>query len=225
MEFRQLTITWPHPDLPVMMATAAEIDGVMLEELTGLLEPEGFENVHRARRWVRARAPVRDVFEIMTMKGTSVAPRWGLSLDFVPHVKGDSVRSHATNKTAQFDITLDPHDTPGERFHLHTCHGAPGLRRDARGALPRAVRSALDWFASVDERHIVSFIEEHRRVLEASPRFKFDNYLQHPLALAFALARAGRTDIAHVALNEWARERCSAKTLARLISLLEKQRT
>lgn len=37
-------------------------------------------------------------------------PRWGTSLDFVPHVRGEAVRFHRTNKGAVIDVLFDPID-------------------------------------------------------------------------------------------------------------------
>jgi hypothetical protein len=222
MPIRDFTLKRVHPELPFVLLKAAEVDAILRERLTELLQPSGFESVDGGRRWVRARPPLRDVFELMAMKGASVSPRWGLSLDFVPHVKGDSIGSHATNKRAVLDITFDPNDTRGTHFYLSTSHGAVGLQKDAATMLPVVVRSALDWFASADEARLVTFIEAHRRALEPSPRFKFENYPQHALALAFALMREGRSDEARATLEGALRERTTAKTFARLVALLEK---
>jgi hypothetical protein len=64
----------------------------------------------RPRKWVRARPPIRDLIEVVAMKGASLIPRWGISLDFVPHVQGDAIRWHRSDKSAIADIVYDPVD-------------------------------------------------------------------------------------------------------------------
>lgn len=44
------------------------------------------------------------------MKGASYVPIWGISLDFVPHVAGNRLAWHRTDKSARMDLVYDPVD-------------------------------------------------------------------------------------------------------------------
>jgi hypothetical protein len=55
-----------------------------------------------------------------------------------------------------------------------------------------------------DDEDLVKNIEQHRDAIRQGRRFSFEHVFQQPLALAFALARAGRNDDASRVLDTWA---------------------
>jgi len=73
----------------------------------------GFE-AEKGLKWVRSAKPeIRDVIELYSVKGAAAAARWGVSLDFVPHVAAKRVRWHRTAKSAALDLVWDPLDFDG----------------------------------------------------------------------------------------------------------------
>jgi hypothetical protein len=71
-----------------------------------VLAPRGFEPAADLK-WVRGQdAPVRQLFGFAKWKGGVMAPRWGVSLDFAPHLSGAQLKWHRSNKTAV--VGIDP---------------------------------------------------------------------------------------------------------------------
>jgi hypothetical protein len=96
----------------------SELDAMFAEIMGSALLHDGFEQVNR-RRWVRStKQPIRELFCLVAMKGACYSPRWGFSLDFVPHVSGSSVRWHRSANAVLLDLCYDPLD-------LHDQH--PGV--------------------------------------------------------------------------------------------------
>ena len=185
---------------------AAEVDAV----ISGLVEPlltiAGFRSGAR-RRWVRFYPPIRHVFELAPMKGKAFIPRWGLSLDFVPHVKGKSIGWHRTDSSAISDLVYDPVDFDADcasRWAINSLHGAGELRRDAERVLPAAVRNARAWLDGAQElASVLERAEWLRTADRPGRRLTFENYVQQPLAYAFLLARSGSPDEALQVLDGW----------------------
>src|ERR1019366_1821763 len=90
--------------------TGAALDAILADTLSPLLAQEGFVTPSHPRKWVRARPPLRDLFEVVAMKGAAFVPRWAVSIDLVPHLQGDEIRWHRTDKGALADIVYDPVD-------------------------------------------------------------------------------------------------------------------
>jgi hypothetical protein len=146
------------------------------------------------------------VFEVSALKGAQHVPRWGISLDFVPHVSGESVRWHRTNRSAEIDFVFDPVDFFADwqdKWAISALHGEAGIVRDAARVLPAAVERALGWFSSFADQNLLDRVEEHRRADRPGRRFGFDNWVQQPLAYAFVLARSGKADEATAVLEKW----------------------
>ena len=88
----------------------ARVHAIVTAKVESLLASKGFEAVDDLI-WVCDRyAPIRHVFTLSKWKGGTIAPRWGVSIDFVPHVSGRKIRWHRTNKTAKFDLCIDPRE-------------------------------------------------------------------------------------------------------------------
>jgi len=185
---------------------AAEVDSIIAAVADPLLVAAGFCAGAR-RRWVRSFPPVRHVFELASMKGATLAPRWGVSLDFVPHVKGNALAWHRTDKSAILDLAYDPIDFEPDaerRWGLGTMHGAKELRRDAERVLPMAIERALSWLADARELPSVLARAEWLRTTDRpGNRFGFENWVQQPLAYAFLLARTGDVEAGLRALDRW----------------------
>ena len=197
---------------------AKDADRILSEHLGAKLVAEGFEAVI-ARKWVRStRAPIREVFQINAMKGASFAPAWGISLDFVPHLSGASIKTHRTTKGAVFDLSYDPVDyaTDVNSWCADTFQAASefavAVDRVAEKALPLA-KSFWAETATIDG--LLKAFEAKRT--RPFVRFGLDNYPQQSLAFAFVLARAGKLEEARERLHQLALpEGCAEALLARL---------
>jgi hypothetical protein len=188
------------------LTPSAEVDGIVSGIAEPLLMAGGFQTSAR-RRWARSYPPIRHVFELAPMKGATFIPRWGLSLDFVPHVKGNELAWHRTDKSAVLDLVYDPVDFDAEwasSFAIYSLHGADRVRRDAERVLPAAVRKARAWLDGAQElASVLERAEWLRTADRPGRRFAFENYVQQPLAYAFLLARSGSRDQALQVLDGW----------------------
>jgi hypothetical protein len=207
------------------LVSAAQLDALLAETLSPLLVPHGFVAPSRPRKWVHARPPLRDLFEIVAMKGASFVPRWSISLDFVPHIQGDDLRWHRTDKGALGDIVYDPVDFDPSwqtNWSLFSIQSIDGVREEAARVLPKAVDRALAWLQTFRPENLLERIEQHRAADRPGRRFAFENVVQQPLALAVLLARGGRLEEAHEVLGEaMAGGFVSSKAQAKLRALLD----
>src|SRR5262245_63517673 len=106
-----------------------------------LLVPLGFES-HRPLHWLKSDdAPIRQVFCLRQWKGGALAPAWGLSLDFVPHVSGSRLRWHRTVKSARLDITVNAH---GRDLDMSYIRGAEPVLSLAAVVASKAVTLAIE---------------------------------------------------------------------------------
>jgi len=122
----------------------SEIHSIVSPIVDSLLEKEGFECTSDLK-WVRCQnEPIRQIFELFRWKGGMVAPRISISLDFVPHVSGSSVKWHRTTKSAQPDLILDTYDRSIE-FPYHK--GAPAIAEEAPLVIPAGVEKAKEFWS------------------------------------------------------------------------------
>ncbi len=168
-------------------AVAATIDELVGAELL----PLGFKPT-RPRRWVRtARSHVRGIFEFQALKGGIYSARWGLSLDFVPLLRGDRLRWKRTANTEDFDLCIDPIDEYG---------APPAWCSFSRSTPPREGRMALAVneatqaakFAFSRANSIVDVVGMFRqRAALHFRRFDLENYAQTHLAWGLSLIVVG----------------------------------
>ena len=91
--------------------TNQEVQNIVTPLLTPLLEPLGFEP-QKLLYWIRSDgAPIRQIFSLSKWKGGRIAPTWGVSMDFVPHLSGKKLKWHRTKKSAIYDIRYDARDS------------------------------------------------------------------------------------------------------------------
>jgi hypothetical protein len=181
---------------PLDLLSAAQIDEIVKPVVSSPLEGLGFVAI-TPRRWVRsANTPVRHIFELSPLKGAVLSPRWGFSLDFVPHVSGRDVRWHRSSKAAIFDVCYDPVDAPNEfpgSSYIHYLHGAYHAASQATDVIARAARAASGfWSQGQQEQDLLKVFAALKA--RSTVRFGFYSYVQHPLAYAFTLARAGQPE-------------------------------
>lgn len=149
---------------------------------------------------------IRDLFEVAALKGATLSPRWGFSLEYVPHVTAGGIKWHRTEKSAIFDIVDDPVDitSPNEinqsPFSMFTMDGTVFLEKAAIGSAEASVKESTKFWELV---HSESDIIRVAEMLRSRPviRFGFYNYVQQPMALAFTLARVGQLEEARTELQ------------------------
>jgi hypothetical protein len=186
---------------------AEDVDLILQRIFGTALESNGFQPSSR-RRWNRSRVPgMRDLFEVAALKGATLSPRWGFSLDFAPHVTPGGVKWHRTGKSAIFDIVDDPVDitSPYEinqsPFSMFTMNGFAFLEKAAIGSAEASLREATKFWEQVHGESDIIRVADRLRTRPAI-RFGFYNYVQQPLALAFTLSRVGRLEEARTELQK-----------------------
>ncbi len=168
------------------------------------LIPKGFERV-RPRQWVRSSLPqVREMIKLVSYS-VEVAPIWGWSIDFVPHVKDAKLARHATAKGCQFDLRFDPVDYDQNWRTHYAIELDPWRGRtfdlDPNGKPKRICTAALSMFDRVRSLADLPAEFEAKRH-RTSHRFGWTNYVQEPLAYAFVLAALGEKERAEVQFAE-----------------------
>ncbi|MCB9420298.1 MAG: hypothetical protein H6667_10855 [Ardenticatenaceae bacterium] len=191
--------------------SAADIDIILASVFDQPLDRLGFEKVNQ-RKWVRATKPdIREMFAILAMKGASYSPAWGFSLDYVPHISGNKLKWHRTNKSALFDFRYDPLDykTIGnfdlESWRIDSLYGKEKAIKQARQVAKISIEQANQlWNSIQNPNDIPRVFEEQLRLTKERKvqRFGFFNYTQHPIAYAFTLAKIGEREKARKMLEE-----------------------
>jgi hypothetical protein len=191
--------------------TAKEMDELIQTFFGDELEANGFNKVKK-RRWVRSRVPeIRDVFEFVSISH-SLNPRWGFSLDFCPRVKGDTLKWHRTEKSAQIDVVYDPIDyviAPSNEFYdwlLSKTQPKEKTTIEAQAVAGRALPQALNWLAQVNSLKELETVLQKKQS-EKVRRFGYNNYVQQPLALALVQARLGDVAKAMDSLDAYIKKR------------------
>lgn len=176
-----------------------QIHMLVAPHVEAVLAPMGFE-CQKPLHWLRSSdAPIRQIFCFRQWKGGAIAPAWGVSLDFVPHLSGGMVKWHRTPKSAQLDLIVDARD---KKLDMSYTYGpeqislrAPDVIRDA---VPRADEF---WARSRSIHELPSAVEWIKRYL--STGLGFYNYVPHPIAYAFILAKTGNLALAQAELDKY----------------------
>ena len=166
-----------------------DIHQILQPVVEAKLTPLGFESF-KALRWVRSTdAPIRQVFGFQQWKGGKIAPRWGLSLDFVPHISGGRIKWHRTPKSAVFDLCVDPRDRALDTPNIW---GIDPISKSAAVVASEAITKARAfWDAARTIPDLPAAFDWVKRYLATS--LGLDNgVLHHPMAFAFVLALNGR---------------------------------
>jgi hypothetical protein len=212
---------WRTSSEPGDLLPVAVVNEALRSAFAHELLPHGFEHV-KPLKWVRSAKPaMRDVVELYSLKGASIAPRWGLSLDFVPHVAAGRVRWHRTVKSAMLDLVWDPLDFAGLAGWTQSRFLVPSeLPRLTRLFATKVCRSALADLARAEQ---VSDLPALYREWAARPavRFKMQNYQQAALGEAFVHRRLGLPGSLECLLEGASRFDFDADTRRQLIALLE----
>lgn len=146
--------------------------------------------------WVDSKdAPVRRVFAYAQLKGGVIAPRWGYSFDFVPHLVAGKMQWHRTEKSAIFDAFIDGQSA---ELNLSYMWGEQGLLEGMTPRLANAVRQAQDFWQL--GRQATSVYDQ---VVALSNRPGAAMYTQLPVAVAFCHAFSGREEDARRAMGAY----------------------
>ena len=183
------------------VVTAAAAHKIIGPLVTATLA-DGFQEVGNLK-WVRsADAPVRQVFCFLQGKGGVLAPSWGVSLDFVPHVSGSTVKWHRTAKSAMCDMRMDTYDIALEMSYYHGTR--PIVARGPR-VVPLAIAQAREFWGRCQRTDdLLDAFHWLKQYYASAGGHAFYNFVQHPLALAFVYARAGRMEDAMAELDQYA---------------------
>lgn len=206
--------------------SAADLRETVVQAFDPVLSAAGYEHVVDLK-WVRSGEPwIRHVIEAYGGRRGVRAVRWGISLDFVPHVTGASVRWHRTARSARIDLGYDPEsfrdewDFTAQAWTISPDLGVPTPGERARSIAAAFDRAAFPWLDAI--RDLPTLADAFQR--EESRRggiFEFDNYIQHRLAYAFTLAKLGRQERAEVQLERWlSMGRVGSEVEATLVKLL-----
>jgi hypothetical protein len=189
--------------------TAAELRAAIHQAFDPVLSAVGFAWVADLK-WVRNRTPlIRDIVEAYGGRQGRRATRWGVSLDFVPHVEGTAIRWHRTAKSARIDLGYDPSnfrdpwDVASQEWVIAPDLGSPTPAARAAAIASLLDRTALSWLEPITGLVAVREAFERERG-RTGGQFAFDDYIQYPLAYAFTLACTGSLDRAELELDRWA---------------------
>jgi len=167
------------------------VDQIVQEVFSPPLNKLRFEQIER-RKWVRSKKPlIREVVQLIAMKGACFSPIWGFSLDFVPHISAGRVRWHRTAKSTRLDLSYDPYDYDERPCKICQFQSVEGMRITTAKLSDEVVTSSSEFFGPV--RTVADLPRAFEEKLKRPTlRFGFLNYIQHPMAYAFVLAKCGR---------------------------------
>lgn len=198
------------PCLHLERVPAAEVDVILSKVFDARLAARGFHKI-APRKWVRSAKPeIREVFQVLAMKGASYSPVWGFSLDYVPHISGASLQWHRTSRSAYLDLRYDPLDyvePPSREFEawfVHTFYGRRKTTNDAVRVARIAFSLATAFFNQVlTINDLPKAFEQQIKLTQEGKvhRFGFYNYIQHPIAYALTLAKLGQLSKAESVLE------------------------
>lgn len=213
------------------MITVSDIQPQIEKEFGSRLEPLGFQRLGQ-RRWVRSqKQPIRELFEIGTLKGGRYCPAWGFCSGTVPSFRGQTFRRQSTDKNAIMDLVIDPidisGDVPPQAFRFIT-----GCDTQIPTSQIYACAEHFVPLALVDFDRVHSLHDFCRFFLERSQlhyqRFLFHNYVQHNLVFGFVLILMGRRDDGLGRIKEFCRSRdvdFEDRVLTECIRYAESQQT
>lgn len=178
-----------------------QIHEIIAPVVEPFLQPLGFE-VQGPLTWLRnVDTPIRQIFCLKQWKGGALAPAWGLSLDFVPHLSGNQIKWHRTPKSARLDLTWDVRD---QAMDISYVRGPEAVAHDAPRILEAALAKAETfWNGARAVSELPQAFEQVKQHL-SSGGLGFYNYQQHPLAYAFVLAINGKPDAAEAEFQRFA---------------------
>jgi hypothetical protein len=204
--------------------SAADFHTLLVRAFDLRLEPLGFQSIV-ALKWVRGDGgPIRQVIELSALKGLGRSPRWGVSLQYVPHIAGNKLSWHRSARGARIDLGYDPLDyyNPLDMTAVdwRISPFADDVAQRAALVAGLVVERAMPWLdAAADPEQLVAAFK--REEVRQAVRFNFDNYVQYRLAFAFTLARLGQAEIAGAEFDRWvARNRPSDELRGKLNGLL-----
>jgi hypothetical protein len=190
--------------------TASQRDAIAAPMFHAWLGPLGLTQI-TPRRWIDgSKPPVRRLFELGVGKTGDISLRWGFSLDFVPHVSGDSVRWHRSDKSAMLDIFIDPKKMP-----TIWCPRAEQFRDEFPILLSKAVAAAKkDWKRGSTYEGVLQILREIRK--RNTNWLTYEMYPQGRLAYAFLTAKTGKLKLAEKELDRcvahgWLKDSPAAK--------------
>lgn len=197
-----------------------QIHEIVEPAVSRFLSPMGFES-YRKLLWVRrGDAPIRQVFKLEQFKGAGLDFAWGLSLDFVPHVSGSQVKWHRTPKTAMLDLGVRPRRRRNSA-DLSYLSGAAPLRARIESAIEEIRLDAEKFWASATVLpELPAVFDAVRNYYNLNPGLGFYNFIQHPIAYAFSLAKVGRLGEALMEIERFCHLRDSPSIEARIRELL-----
>ena len=191
MKLSQFFFSQQQPERIDEMLNKEQIHALVAPMVEDRLLPLGFQ-MQKPLHWIEnASAPIRKIFCFSYFKGASVAPSWGLSLDYVPHVSGSQVKWHRTDKSAMLDLCISSRDSRMDMCYLY---GNKVLESNLSTAVSLSVGHATNFFASV--KSITDLPDAFERTKKYYGEYRglgYYNYAQHPIAYAFTLAKLGDT--------------------------------
>ncbi|MDQ6436531.1 hypothetical protein RB623_20975 [Mesorhizobium sp. LHD-90] len=94
-------------------ARRGELIGDTIAEALEGTWPAGFERVGDLVWVSHPENQIRYRFQFQEMKGGTFSARWGVCIDFVPILRAEKLGWKRTEKTANFDLCIDPVDLQG----------------------------------------------------------------------------------------------------------------
>jgi hypothetical protein len=162
------------------MGTMMQQIGETIDTALGGKWPTDFQRV-TDRRWVSAsNAHLRYLLEFREMKGAKHSARWGVSVDFVPHLKGKKLSWKRTAEKASLDLCIDPIDVSGSIPDWCSFQESDRPSRIRQVALASLDAAKADWSSLKSLSDIAECFESRSRM--QFQRFSLQNYVQSDLA-------------------------------------------
>lgn len=193
----------PRIDLGHRFRSAEELGNKVSDLMQQRLPPD-FQRIGNML-WIGQPADfIRPIFKFQTMKGMAYSACWGVSMDFVPLLVGQSLRWKKTAKTARFDLCSDPVDPEGVVPSWCSFSTTDSDRKLEQTVEATAKAACRDWSELRSLVEIATAFEKRSRMRFS--RFSLDNYAQTNLAWGLVLLAIGDVDQGEARLNRFTRD-------------------
>ncbi len=152
------------------------------------------------------------LINLLALKGTAYALKWGVSLSYVPHKWEQKIKWHQTLKSSKFDlwcVSLDFFNCigkdwlKGEQLLVHAGAGELFLRENIILTWSKFEKKVLDWYKTTSS--ITGIIQQAEEQIQDES--KWIKHSPDPwLILGFSNGKLGQIERARQALNKYFNE-------------------
>ncbi|KAB7615773.1 hypothetical protein F9L33_03150 [Amylibacter sp. SFDW26] len=185
-----------------------ELEELVYEPFDEALSNIDYERVSK-KLWVRRE--LTPICHLFSLEGhgkfyDKIAPSFGFSLDFVPHISGNDVKWHRTLKSARYDMQVK---TYSKCFHINKYDCKDLIKKDVSFILPRGLKMASRFCSRSNTlMSLPELFEWHKLHWKLRSNFPYEvvHHFDSPVK-AFLFKKLGKDLEAKEILDIWLEEK------------------